>query len=111
MHPYISHDIFALELTFMIRHLVFSLIPNLLVEKDPCLIHYCNHHIPSTAEVTANLYLFKKKKKDEQMNTFYSFSTAEQIPEPLSSSLVLQKWRFDQPVYPVNVRNVDRQIG
>lgn len=45
------------------------------------------------------------------MNTFYSFSTAEQIPEPLSSSLVLQKWRFDQPVYPVNVRNVDRQIG
>lgn len=54
---------------------------------------------------------FIKKKKDERMNTFYPFSTVEQFPKPLSSRLVLQKRRFDQPIYPGNVSNVDRQIG
>lgn len=90
--------------------LFFIIISKLLVEKDPCLIHYCNLPTPSTAEVSSCQPLFVKRM-GERMNTFYSLSTVVQIPKPLFFGLVLQKWRFDQPIYPVNVSNVDRQIG
>lgn len=55
LNLYISHDISALEHTFVIIHPVFTIISKPLIEKDPCLIHYGNSHTPRRIGVTINL--------------------------------------------------------